>query len=382
MSRRNTIGIISASRAFHSQVTVNGQRGTAVIQFDSIRKTVSALFGQDRHVAGDGCFSAFMDIYTIYISHRGFGIDGNIFCHSVNLFLRVHAYSTVAFCLILRIQFQTLIRRMNRNILIDPHHGGHSLMVAKIFCRGISVIDSDRIHRIGKSIHVIFQHIGFDILLILIGFSGDRGTEIRRSLSMRVIFCGGKFIFTSARDILEAHISRYDGNRCGTCRQTFRNFYGTFQIIFDCRIVITGIVKLIRQSVQSFTDQILIGRLVGIGIQTAVPGYHSDNRSRFRFFYQRPAANHLFWLFRFMVIDKDCMTAVMIYIDVPVVVLSDNTRVGRITAAFEIIYMAAHVRARHGSSLLIIPNRIMAQIQIDLAGIAGKTPVIIGYTCP
>lgn len=63
---------------------------------------------------------------------------------------------------------------MNRNILIDPHHGGHSLMVAKIFCRGISVIDSDRIHRIGKSIHVIFQHIGFDILLILIGFSGDR----------------------------------------------------------------------------------------------------------------------------------------------------------------------------------------------------------------
>ena len=48
-------------------------------------------------------------------------------------------------------------------------------------------------------------------------------------------------------------------------------FYGTFQIIFDCRIVITGIVKLIRQSVQSFTDQILIGRLVGIGIQTAVP---------------------------------------------------------------------------------------------------------------
>ena len=301
-----------------------------------------------------------MDIYTVYITHRRFGINGNIFRHSVNLFLRVHAYSTVARSGVYRIQFQTLIRRTNGNVFIESYHGGHTFIKSYFLCCSISVIDSDRIHCFGESIHVIFQNIGFDIFLILIGFSGDGGTEIRRSLSMRIIFRGGKFIFASARDILEAYISRYDGNRCGTCRQTFRNFYGTFQIIFDRRIIITGIIKLIRQSVQSFADQILIGRLAGIGIQTAVPGYHSDNRSRIRLFNQRPAANHLFRIFHFMVIDKDSMTAVIIYINILVVVLPDNTRVSRITAAFEIIYMAAHVRTCHGCSLFIIPHRIIA----------------------
>ena len=83
-----------------------------------------------------------------------------------------------------------------------------------------------------------------------------------------------------------------------------------------------------------------------------------------------------------MVIDKNSMTAVMIYIDIFVIILSDNARVGCITAAFEIICMAAHVRTCHGSSFFIIPYRIIAQIQIDFAGITGRTPVVISYTCP